>query len=132
MAQFRYVGDEDRLVSILPAGELFRLQPDQLFDVGDEFWDSYACQPHLYQPQSEDPQRQGIDAVLADVGSDRDAAAQALDAERRALKPRRRLLAELEKRATAEPEPAVVEIVPVPAQPAAGEPSTDQPIPAVS
>lgn len=123
MAQFRYVGDEARAVSILPAGELVRLEPDQLFDVGDDWWESYACQPHLYQPQGEDPNRQAIDAVLSDVGDDPTAAAQALESERRSLKPRPTLLRELERRADPEP-PPTPEPVDTVAQPAAGPPST--------
>lgn len=48
MTRIRYVGDEPREVSILPAGMLRRLEPDELFDVPDEHAESYACQPHLY------------------------------------------------------------------------------------
>jgi len=96
-AKFRYVGDEPRSVSILPAGALRRLEPDQLFEVPAEHWASYACQPKLFEALSEDPERVGQEKVLADVDGDPEAARRALDDERRALKPRRRLIAELEK-----------------------------------
>jgi len=48
--KIRYVGDEDRQVSLLPAGDLYAVQPDAVFDVPDEWVESYSCQPHLYQP----------------------------------------------------------------------------------
>ena len=57
MASFRYVGDEPREVSILPAGTLRRVEPDELFKVPDEHAESYACQPHLYESQDEQERR---------------------------------------------------------------------------
>lgn len=48
MTRVRYVGDELRQVSILPAGTLRLLEPDELFTVPDEHVESYACQPGLY------------------------------------------------------------------------------------
>lgn len=48
MARIRYVGNEPREVSILPAGVLRHLEPDELFDVPDEHAESYRCQPDLY------------------------------------------------------------------------------------
>jgi hypothetical protein len=49
MARVRYIGDEPRAVSILPEGRVQHLDPDELFEVGDDYVDSYTCQPHLYQ-----------------------------------------------------------------------------------
>ena len=48
--KIRYVGDEDREVSILPTGDLRGVTSDAVFDVPDEHVASYACQPHFYQP----------------------------------------------------------------------------------
>jgi hypothetical protein len=45
----RFVGDEAREVSILPAGILRRVEPDEVFEVDEKVADSYACQPHLYE-----------------------------------------------------------------------------------
>ncbi len=45
----RFVGDEPREVSILPAGTLKRVEPDEVFEVDEKVADSYACQPHLYE-----------------------------------------------------------------------------------
>jgi hypothetical protein len=101
MARFRFAGDEPRQVSMLPAGTLRRLEPDELFDVPDAHWESYASQPALYEPLDDDPGRGTRDRVLADVGDDPAAAAQALEAERRSPKPRTTLIAELERRAAA-------------------------------
>lgn len=55
--RFRFIGAEPRLVSMLPSGELRRVEPDQLFAVPAEFWESYACQPHYYVAQDEEPGR---------------------------------------------------------------------------
>lgn len=49
MAQFRMIADEDRQVSMLPSGELRKLEPDELFEVPDEVADSYECQPHYFE-----------------------------------------------------------------------------------
>jgi hypothetical protein len=49
MARFRLIADEAREVSILPAGTLRAVQPDELFDVPDEHAASYECQPALYR-----------------------------------------------------------------------------------
>ena len=49
MARFRYIGDEPREVSMLPAGITRLLEPDEVFTVPDEHADSYECQPGLYQ-----------------------------------------------------------------------------------
>ena len=48
MARVRFIGDEPREVSILPAGVLRLLEPDELFTVPDEHAGSYSCQPDLY------------------------------------------------------------------------------------
>ena len=48
MARFRFIGDEPRQVSILPAGSLRLVEPDELFEVPDEHAPSYECQPDLY------------------------------------------------------------------------------------
>lgn len=53
MARFRLVADEPRQVSILPAGELRLVAPDELFTVPDEHADSYTCQPHYYKREDE-------------------------------------------------------------------------------
>jgi hypothetical protein len=45
----RFVGDEPRDVSILPAGTLRRVEPDEVFEVDEKVADSYSCQPHLYE-----------------------------------------------------------------------------------
>jgi hypothetical protein len=45
----RLIGDEARDVSILPAGILRRVDPDEVFEVDEKVADSYACQPHLYE-----------------------------------------------------------------------------------
>ena len=50
LVQIRYVGDEPREVSILPAGVLRPVQPDDVFDVDELVADSYSCQPHFFQP----------------------------------------------------------------------------------
>jgi hypothetical protein len=104
MSQFRYVGDEPRQVSMLPSGELRLVEPDQVFTVPDAVWDSYACQPHLYEAQDDDPNRGTVEQTLADVGDDPAAARQALEAERRQPRPRTTLIAQLEKIASAAPE----------------------------
>jgi hypothetical protein len=57
MATFRYVGDEARLVSILPSGDTRRLEPDELFDVPDAHTESYECQPYLYELQEAAPKK---------------------------------------------------------------------------
>lgn len=49
MAQFRFVADEPRQVSMLPAGDLRKVEPDDVFTVPDQVADSYECQPHLYE-----------------------------------------------------------------------------------
>jgi len=49
MARFRLVADEPRQVSILPAGELRLIEPDELFDVPAAHVESYTCQPHYYK-----------------------------------------------------------------------------------
>jgi hypothetical protein len=134
MVKFRYIGDEPRAVSILPSGEIRRMDPDQLFEVDGDYWESYASQPHLYEALDEDPNRQGIEAVLADVGDDPAAAVQALDAERRTRKPRTTLLRKLEEIAKI-PEAGVgalpvedgVTRPDVPAQPAPAEPAFVEP-----
>jgi hypothetical protein len=48
--KLRYVGEEPREVSILPAGMLRAVQPEDVFDVPDEWVESYSGQPHFYQP----------------------------------------------------------------------------------
>lgn len=53
MAKFRYLGSEIRAVSMLPAGVLRKLDPDELFDVPDAVADSYECQPGLYRREDE-------------------------------------------------------------------------------
>lgn len=45
----RFIGDEPRHVSILPAGTLKRVEPDEVFEVDELVADSYACQPDLYE-----------------------------------------------------------------------------------
>jgi hypothetical protein len=52
MAKFRLIADEARQVSILPAGELRTVQPDEVFDVPDQVAESYECQPHFYEQVS--------------------------------------------------------------------------------
>lgn len=50
MARVRYVGDEPRQVSILPAGGLQLVEPDELLPpIPDEHVESYRCQPELYE-----------------------------------------------------------------------------------
>lgn len=48
--KFRLVADEARLVSILPTGDLRKVEPDEVFTVPDEHADSYEIQPHYYEP----------------------------------------------------------------------------------
>lgn len=57
VARFRYVGDEPRQVSILPAGTLRTVEPDELFEVPAEHADSYECQPHYFQRDDPAPRR---------------------------------------------------------------------------
>lgn len=47
--KIRYIGDEPREVSILPAGDLRLVEPDELFEVDAKVVESYAVQPHLYE-----------------------------------------------------------------------------------
>jgi hypothetical protein len=63
MARFRLVADEPRLVSMLPAGELRRLEPDELFEVPDEHAASYEGQP--YYQRDEAPKSR-----IADLGKE--------------------------------------------------------------
>ena len=49
MSTVTYIGDEPREVAILPAGFSKLVQPDEKFDVPDEFDASYACQPQYYE-----------------------------------------------------------------------------------
>jgi hypothetical protein len=49
MVGVRYIGDEIREVSILPSGELRRVEPDELFQVDEKVAESYSVQPHLYE-----------------------------------------------------------------------------------
>jgi hypothetical protein len=53
MARFRYLGDEARHVSMLPAGTLRLVQPDEIFNVPEGVADSYECQPDLYEREDE-------------------------------------------------------------------------------
>lgn len=55
MSKFRMIAHEPRHVSILPAGELRRLERDELFEVPDELDASYECQPHFYQRDDAPP-----------------------------------------------------------------------------
>lgn len=61
MVQVRYVGDEPRQVSILPAGELRALEPDEVFEVPDEWAPSYECQPALYDVPEIAPEKKDGD-----------------------------------------------------------------------
>jgi hypothetical protein len=49
MSTVTYIGDEPREVAILPAGFMKVMQPDEKFDVPDEFDASYACQPGFFE-----------------------------------------------------------------------------------
>jgi hypothetical protein len=66
MARFRYIGDEARQISMLPAGALQLVEPDEIFNVPESVADSYECQPDLYERQDEpaDAERD-IDEQLA-------------------------------------------------------------------
>jgi hypothetical protein len=55
MAQFRFIGDKARQVSMLPAGTLQLVEPDEMFDVPEAVADSYECQPDLYERLDEPP-----------------------------------------------------------------------------
>lgn len=60
MTIVRYVGDEPREVSILPAGNLKLVKPDETFEVPEKYAGSYGCQPHYfevpgYEPEHVDP-----------------------------------------------------------------------------
>lgn len=48
LVKVRYIGDDIREVSILPEGNLRRIEPDELFEVDEKVITSYSCQPHLY------------------------------------------------------------------------------------
>lgn len=67
MIRFRYIGDEPREVSILPAGVLRLLEPDELFYVGEDHAASYECQPALYV--RDEPPASGV-AVLGTTGQE--------------------------------------------------------------
>lgn len=47
MAKFRYIGEEPRVVALLPAGAR-RLEPEEMFEVPDSVAEAYECQPQLY------------------------------------------------------------------------------------
>ncbi len=49
MSTVTYIGDEPREVAILPDGYTKVVQPDEKFNVPDEFDASYACQPHFFE-----------------------------------------------------------------------------------
>ena len=53
MAQFRYIGDDNREVSMLPSGVLRPVEPDEVFTVPDEHAESYEIQPHYFERQDE-------------------------------------------------------------------------------
>jgi hypothetical protein len=55
----RYIGDEPRDVSILPSGDLRRLEPDELFEVDEKVVASYECQPALYDVSEPSSARKG-------------------------------------------------------------------------
>ncbi len=65
MSTVRYIGDEPREVSILPAGFLRLVQPDQTFEVPDKYDGAYACQPHYYEVPGYDPPEAAPDVELS-------------------------------------------------------------------
>jgi len=76
MARFRYLGDEARHVSMLPAGTLRLVQPDEIFNVPENVADSYECQPDLYEREDEpaDAERDIDDQLAAAAPRKRTAA----------------------------------------------------------
>lgn len=50
--KIRYVGPNPRSVSMLPAGTLRNVVPDELFEIPDKHAKSYTCQPALFKAES--------------------------------------------------------------------------------